>query len=113
MLLVHVALALGVAGHVFLVRRSARRRWPQIADLVRPSGLAWWIVLAQLGLGVGSWLLTRGDDAALTGDLAWLVRTLHVANGALLFALLVTVTARSWRLLRGAEAPAAAAEVRA
>jgi len=99
-LIAHVALALGVVGHVFWTNTHTRVSHPKSFPIWHLAGLAKFLVLLQLFLGGSSWLVTRSGEWTPPWDVAMLVRVGHVANGAMIFAIFVTITARAYRLLR-------------
>lgn len=103
--LAHVAMAIGVVAHIFLINAHTRKHHPAIFPIWHLAGLAKFLVMVQLFLGFGSWVVTRPgeSDVAMPWDVAMLVRTGHVANGAMIFAVLVTMSVRAWKLLRKCE----------
>ncbi len=83
----HMAMAFVVLFHVFFARLRVGRV-EQHRGISRPVALAQILVLLQILLGFIAWATTRGDvEAAQPGSWAMILRTAHVANGALLLAL--------------------------
>lgn len=101
-LITHIVLAIGVVGHIWLCNRHSRNRHPKIFQIWHIAGLALFLTYLQLFLGLGSWVVTLDTEAAMPGDVAMLIRVGHVANGAMIFAILVTLTLRSYHFLRPA-----------
>ena len=98
-LITHVVLAIGVVGHIWLCNRHSRNRHPKIFQVWHIAGLALFLSYLQLFLGLGSWVVTLENENAMPGDVAMLIRVGHVANGAMIFAILVCMTLRSYRFL--------------
>ncbi len=99
-LLLHVCMALGVVGHIFLVNSHTRASHPKIFPVWHLAGLAQFLGMFQLALGAGAWAVTQSGVTPVPWDVAMLVRVLHVGNGAAIFAIFVTLGARSFKLLR-------------
>lgn len=97
----HIAVAVGVLSHIFVVNSHTRRAHPAIFPIWHLAGLAKFLVICQLFLGFGAWAVTRPGETevAMPWDVAMLVRTIHVANGAAIFAIFVTMTVRAYKLL--------------
>lgn len=93
----HMGLAFVVVLHVFLARHRVGPFDGLRAGVTRPVAVAQIFVLLQILLGFVSWAVTSGDvEAARAGSPAMILRTAHVANGALLLALF----ALSWAWMR-------------
>ncbi len=108
-----VALALLVQVPLLLARvlRSARGE----SALVRPAVGLCLLVLTQIGLGLGTWIVKYGWPIWLGGgehlggfvvqaesSLQAQITTAHVAAGSLILGVSLVVALRSWRLVRGA-----------
>ena len=99
-LITHIALAIGVVAHIWLCNRHGRNRHPKIFQIWHIAGLALFLTYLQLFLGLGSWVVTLQNETAMPGDVATLIRVGHVGNGAMIFAILVCLTLRSFHYLR-------------
>ncbi len=96
---IHMGFALVVVALLFLLNARTRAKHPAAFPIWHLAGLAKFLVLLQLFLGFGAWAVTLRGEIAMPGDVAMLVRTGHVANGAMIFAIVVTMTVRSFKLL--------------
>ncbi|MCA8972035.1 MAG: COX15/CtaA family protein [Planctomycetes bacterium] len=84
---IHMALAFAVLFHVFFARLRVGKVESH-RGISRPVAVAQFLVLLQILLGFVAWATTRGDvEAAAPGSWPMILRTAHVANGALLLAL--------------------------
>jgi len=102
--LVHVLGAVVVVTMVFVAAHQTRRRHPSVWPIWHQLGLAKFLLFLQVFLGIVSWLFMRGGfEWAPPWDISMLVRTGHVANGAMILALLVAATCRGHKLLRTEE----------
>ena len=110
--MLHLAVAVALTAHVVLlvvrVLETARGQWA----LVRPAAALGMLLLVQLGLGLGTWLVKYGWPTWLgnnelnfvvraEGPLQAYVATLHVAVGSLVLVTSLLVALRSLRLVRG------------
>jgi heme a synthase len=108
-----IALALLVQVPLLLARvlRSARDE----SALVRPAVGLSLLILLQIGLGLGTWIVKYGWPIWLGGgehlagfvvqaesSLQAQITTAHVATGSLILGVSLVVALRSWRLVRGA-----------
>ena len=99
--LIHVFGAVAVVTMVFVAARQTRLRHPDVWPIWHQLGLAKFLLFLQQFLGIVSWVITSsGRERAPPWDVSMLVRTGHVANGAMILAILVTATCRSFKLLR-------------
>jgi cytochrome c oxidase assembly protein subunit 15 len=97
--MIHLVMGLIVTVHIILLSTRANRHHHEIFPIRQPAGLAVFFVLLQIFLGFGAWMMTRGSihpPPSFTN----LVRTGHVATGAMLLAIVLVVTLRSHRLLK-------------
>ncbi|HEX8201520.1 MAG TPA: cytochrome oxidase assembly protein, partial [Isosphaeraceae bacterium] len=100
-LTVHAVLAVAVWGHAAMLVWRIERRRGEVPELVPSARALAATVSLQVALGVVAWWMLRPFDGvprAVTGPQA-LVRTAHLANGALLLASAVILTLRSFRHL--------------
>lgn len=105
---VHVVLALAVAAHVLLLGRRIMARHQDQPLLRRPMVWLGTLLVLQLFLGVGALLATPGANAALPPTAsAVLLRTAHVAVGAVLLAASFVIALGACRLFPPARAAAA------
>jgi cytochrome c oxidase assembly protein subunit 15 len=109
--LLHLFMAAMVALHAFLLLARVRSSGCREAWLSRPAWRLAALVVAQLGLGCGTWVLKYGWPAWLP-ESSWTagyvvtresllqasVTTAHVAIGSLIFVTSLIVALRAWRL---------------
>ena len=118
----HVIMAVVLLLHVaWLALHVAFHHRQQLA-LRRPAWMLFALITIQVGLGLATWVVKYGWPSML-GTPAWAARmiveaqgmmpsviiTAHVATGSLLLALLMLLTLRSQRLVRGPAVAVAAA----
>lgn len=96
-LAVHVVLALAVWGHAAMLAWRIEGQRSALRWLLPSSRALAFAVSFQVVLGVAAWLAVRPYEVVSTGQA--LVRTGHVANGALLLAASVVLALRSVRHL--------------
>jgi len=105
----HLFMAAALTAHVFLL--AARALWSFSADafIVVPALALAALLVAQLGLGAGAWIVNYGWPATWFGRYAWaqeyvvtqesrtqaLVTTGHVATGSLILVTSLLVALRS------------------
>jgi cytochrome c oxidase assembly protein subunit 15 len=110
--LLHLVVAALLAFHVLLlaVRVGSRRRG-EVSWLVGPARFLAALILVQLALGCGAWVVNYGWPAWLS-EYRWaagyvvaresavqaLVTTAHVATGSLILTTSLVIALRSWRL---------------
>lgn len=83
----HMALAFVVLLHVFIARHRVGK-FEEAYGISKPVAVAQIFALLQILLGFVAWATTTGDaEAAAPGSWPMILRTAHVANGALLLAL--------------------------
>lgn len=118
-LIFHLIGAAAVAAHVVFLVAHVFRNFRAIPALRRPAAVLAALILMQLGLGFGTWLVKYasplgGDEATplagftieAEGMLQALTVTAHAAGGSLILALSVMLALRAWRLApRGMESP--------
>jgi cytochrome c oxidase assembly protein subunit 15 len=100
-LALHAVLAVAVWGHAAMLVWRIERRQAAVPELVPSARAMALTVSVQVALGIVAWWMLRPFDGiprAVTGPQA-LVRTGHLANGALLLASAVILTLRSSRHL--------------
>lgn len=96
----HMGWAAVVIVHVLLLALRAQRLEPEAFPVRQPASLLVFIVIMQVFLGFGSWMFTLpGTSVSPPQALVVLTRTGHVATGAMILAICVVVTLRSYRLL--------------
>ncbi len=107
----HVAMALVVIGHIVAIALSLRKRKALAPAVGRYGKWLTCLVLLQVGLGLGTWVLKYGFPMGLGENrffanhlvttYGWWqehITTAHVAIGALLFTNCVLLTTRLFRL---------------
>ncbi|MFQ5504256.1 MAG: heme A synthase [Planctomycetota bacterium] len=98
--LYHAIFALVVTLLVLVLAPLSRRSHPGVFPIWHLIGLARFLILFQLALGIASWvIMLPGWEYRPPWDVTMLIRTGHVANGAMILALLVTATCRAYKLL--------------
>lgn len=109
----HLLLAGAVAIHVVMLWIRVFRFPGRVTALRRPAMLLLLIVIAQIGLGCGSWLLKYGWPTIIPVPNSWvagwtntagtlsqsLVITAHVATGSLVLGISLMLALRALRLL--------------
>ena len=94
----HLVFAVLVAVHVILVVIRASRHHAGVAQLNRPALLLFFLLLLQAGLGGASYAAKFTALWPVSFDFIVLLTTTHLAVGALMLAVGVTLTLRSYRL---------------
>ena len=120
----HVLMALVVAGHALLLATVVCIFQFTESALVRPALLLAVLVIVQLGLGVGTWIVNyswpnideaipaaAGYTIVAEGALQTNVVTAHVALGSLILAVATQLAVRVMRLMRSANTTPAVATV--
>lgn len=98
--LFHAIFALIVTALVLVLAPFTRRNHPAVFPIWHLIGLARFLILFQIALGIASWvIMLPGWEYRPPWDVTMLIRTGHVANGAMILALLVTATCRAYKLL--------------
>ncbi|MGH7144632.1 MAG: COX15/CtaA family protein [Planctomycetota bacterium] len=113
---IHVAMAVSVAVHVVLLAVRTSSKHPAVFQIRQTAGLVVFFVGLQIVLGLFAWVMTPTGLSATQppAALADIVRSGHVANGAMILAMCVVVAARSFLLLQTpAEAARRVADPRA
>jgi cytochrome c oxidase assembly protein subunit 15 len=102
-LIVHAVVAVLVFGHLTGLVLKVQRNHAQVPELVPASTALGILLILQIGLGIGAWLLLRPYDgiAHPVTLFAALIRTGHQANAALLLASAVVLTLRAFGQLVG------------
>jgi cytochrome c oxidase assembly protein subunit 15 len=110
----HLLLAAALLWHgAALVLRVMRNHRGQVA-LRRPTWILTGLLVAQCGLGAGTWVMKYGWPDWIA-DTAWtagytisassfgqsMVVTAHMATGSLILAMAVLITLRAFRLVEG------------
>jgi cytochrome c oxidase assembly protein subunit 15 len=94
----HLVFAALVALHVMLVVMRVTRHHADVAELNRPSLFLFLLLLAQLALGGASYVVKFTALWPVSFNLIVLITTTHLAVGALMLAVSVALTVRSYRL---------------
>ncbi|MBI2824854.1 MAG: COX15/CtaA family protein [Planctomycetia bacterium] len=108
----HLFMAAALTIHVALVAARSLRFWNTAGWLARPAVCLGALLLVQLGLGGGAWVVNYGWPAGWFGQQAWaqgfvvaqesstqaIVTTAHVATGSLILATALLVALRSMLL---------------
>jgi len=93
-LLLHVCGAIAVVVVVGWLVIRLWNEWPTAPALTRPACALGALLITQVALGLGSWMMTlRMDDRLVPTTSQWLIPTAHVVTGALILACCVALTA--------------------
>ena len=96
----HLFFAALVAIHVIVISLQAWRHHFEQHDLVRPSMLLSALLMAQLSLGLGAYLVKFTAVAAMVTPFARVsLTTIHLAVGSLMLATSLVLTLRTYHLL--------------
>ena len=96
----HLAGALAVTVLVMLVVSRVFRYYPKVASLFRPAVVLSILLLGQLFLGIGSYLIRLAARQDIQPAVAMVtITTAHVAVGALVLATSLILTLQSYRVL--------------
>ncbi len=96
----HFVVAFLVVLHIILSALKIARD-PAFKTLLGHAFFALSLVLGQVFLGIGSWLITRTHEVAdSTVTFFILLRTAHQTNGALILGVMVLLAVRAFRLTR-------------
>lgn len=111
---IHIIMACAVAVHVVLLSVRISNKHNQLFIIRQTAGLAVFFVAMQIFLGLFAYLMTpvgMPEGASGTGappdSLADFIRSGHVATGAMILAMCLVVTARTFHLLSPGPAEAA------
>jgi len=112
----HILVAVAVLAHVLMLFVRVHRQHRDIKSLWSPALLLVVLMVAQLALGAGTWVVNYGWPSILSnyqfaaaytveahGGLQAMIVSAHVATGSLILALSTTLSVRSLRLLRAKE----------
>lgn len=97
---VHLLLAALVALHVFLLARRIVRSHSSQPRLLRPAVLLSMLLVAQLALGLASYLGKFTSSTGLPAPAVAALTTTHMITGALMLATSLILTLRSYRSFR-------------
>jgi cytochrome c oxidase assembly protein subunit 15 len=94
----HLLFAALVTIHVFLLAAKIIRNLPERRDLHGTATMLWVLLIIQLGLGAGSFMVkyTAVGDAVTLWTIV-LLTSAHVVTGALLFATAISLALRLYR----------------
>jgi len=108
-LMLHLLVAVALAAHVVSLAMRVSRFRGASADVTRPTGLLFVLLIAQICLGAGSWVVKYGFPARWFSQYAWaqdfvvsqesrmqaLVTTGHVATGSLILVTSLLIALRA------------------
>lgn len=99
---IHIVMAMAVTVHVVLLSVRISNKHNGVFAIRQVAGLAVFFTALQIFFGLLAFLMTPVGVDATVGppeSLADIVRSGHVASGAMILAMCVVVTARSYKLL--------------
>lgn len=105
----HMTWAFVVVVHAILLSNRCTREHLDAFPVRQPAFLLMFLTLFQVFLGFGAWMMSKETMAPPPMSLANLIRSGHVATGAMLFAMTIVITMRSFHILRPEEASPAPA----
>jgi cytochrome c oxidase assembly protein subunit 15 len=101
----HLVFAALVVFHAFLLAARVLRSRSELSKLVQPAMVLCGLLVFQLALGLGSYMVKFTSMAtAFPPDAIVLLRTSHVVTGALMLVTSLVLTLRSYRLLERSQA---------
>lgn len=114
----HIVGACVATGLLLWLAKRAKSKHPEAFPVWHLGGLLRFLLFLQIFLGLVSWAVIQKSNYALPGDVAFLVRVGHLANGAMMLAICITATIRGFKTLEpslgnSASVPVANGEARA